>query len=251
MKAAIKFIMTAVGLLLIGLLLTVILLFTRFEGALQSGLTHQAGKILKCEVHLEGIRVDWTARSVVFKGLSLFNPEGFTDREAIRVGTMTVKVEPLTLFSKSPVLQQITLNDMRMHLQYTGENKSNLGALLTQARDYATSQDSGEVAIWGRRLKFNTIHLGASALATEGIEPAVAVATLETLPLTTENPNPDEVLTVARTFERILMDVVRQVQQTAGVSDALRIMLEPTPVPVAVPVPAPASASVPAPEGSA
>ena len=73
MKAALKFIMTAVGLLLIGLCLTTILLFTRFEGLLRDGLTHQAGRILHGEVRMEDIRFDWANQAIVFKGVSLLN----------------------------------------------------------------------------------------------------------------------------------------------------------------------------------
>lgn len=130
MKAALKFIMTLSGLILIGIAIGTVLLLTQFEGALRDGLTRKAGQILHADVHLEGVRFDWLEQALVFKGVSVFNPEGFTDREAIRIESLQVRPQLLTIFSRTPVMKEVSLHGAEVHLQYKAEGGTNLGAMM-------------------------------------------------------------------------------------------------------------------------
>ena len=143
MKAAIKFIMTLTGLLLIAINIGTVLLLTQFEGLLRQGITRQAGQILGSEVHLEGVRIDWSRQAIEFKGISVFNPEGFSDREAFRLESAWVYPQWLAIFSKTPVIDQVRIGEAQLQLQYDEAKGTNLGAMMERARDWADQQTRG------------------------------------------------------------------------------------------------------------
>ncbi len=226
MKAALKFIMTSVGLLLIGLCLATIMLFTRFEGLLRDGLTHQAGRILHGEVRLEDVRFDWANQTIVFKGVSLLNPEGFTDREALRIGFMRVTPEPLTLFSRTPGVAKISLEDIQLHLQYHTDGGTNLGTFLKYAGDWADKQERSEETVWGRPIRLNAIQTDDTAVDVEALTPAAKTYTQAVPAYTMESPGGEEAITGARTLHFMLQGFLDSLRQVDGLAPELKSVLE-------------------------
>jgi hypothetical protein len=224
-RAALKLIMTVVGLLLIGTFVALILLFTQFEELLRDGLTHQAGRILKCEVRLEGVRVDWTQQALVFKGFTLFNPEGFTDREALRIGTMTVKPEALSIFSKTPGVSRITVDDVRLHLQYKAGSGTNIGGLSEHARDWAEKQEVAEESVWGRRFKLKMIESAPIVVKIEGLIPPTPVVSLESPAFTVDAPGGGAAITGAKATQLLFRGMLGEIRRLDGVVDPLRGLL--------------------------
>jgi hypothetical protein len=224
-KAALKFIMTAVGLLLIGLFLAMVLLLTQFEGYLRDGLTHQAGRILQCEVHLEAVRLDWVEQALVFKGVSLFNPENFTDREAVGIGSMTIKPDALTLFSRTPGIAQIALQDVQVHLQYKAGTGTNLGALMGHAEDWAEKQEAAEKTVWGRRLKLREIQSGEVAVKAEGLIPPTPTVSLTVPPFSVEDPGGEVAITGAKAIHLMLRGLMHEVRRVDGIVQPLKELL--------------------------
>lgn len=226
MKAALKFIMTAVGLLLIGLCLTTILLFTRFEGILRDGLTHQAGRILHGEVRMEDIRFDWANRAIVFKGVSLLNPEGFTDREALRIGYLRVTPEPLTLFSRTPGVAKIVVEDIQLHLQYHADGKTNLGVFRTYADEWAIRQETSDETVWGRPIRLDRIETESTAVGIESLTPPADPYTQTVAAHALESPGGEEAITGARTIHLMLQGFIDALRETEGVPRELKSVLE-------------------------
>ncbi|MCF6284477.1 MAG: hypothetical protein L3K26_04745 [Candidatus Hydrogenedentes bacterium] len=225
MKAALKFIMTAVGLLLIGLFLAVVLLLTQFEEYLRDGLTHQAGRILQCEVHLEAVRLDWVEQALVFKGISIFNPESFTDREAVAIGSMTIKPDALTLFSRTPGIAQLALQDVQLHLQYKAGSGTNLGTLMDYARDWAEKQEAAEKTVWGRRLKLREIQSDEVAVKAEGLLPPTPVISLTMPPFSVEDPGGGAAITGAKAMHLVLRGLMREGRRVDGIVQPLKDLL--------------------------
>lgn len=226
MKAALKFIMTSVGLLLIGLCLGTILLFTRFEGLLRDGLTHQAGRILQGEVRLEDIRLDWANQAIVFKGVSLLNPEGFTDREALRIDFVRVTPEPLTLFSRTPGVANIALEGIELHLQYHTDGASNLGVLLKHAGSWAERQEQSDETVWGRPIELARIQAAEATVDVEALTSSSPPQTRSVPAYTMESPAPDGAITGARTIHLLLQGFLDSLRKVEGLPPALQSVLD-------------------------
>lgn len=225
MKAALKFIMTTVGLLLIGMFLFAVLLLTQFENYLRDGLTYQAGRVLQCEVHMEGVRLDWSKQALIFKGITLLNPEAFTDREAIRIGAMLIQPDPMTIFSKTPGVARIALRDVQVHLQYKLGTGSNIGALADHARVWSEMQDAEERPVWGRRLKLHNIQSDSVSVTAEGLVPPTPTIALTAAPFTIESPEGDASISGARIMYLLLRGLTYEIRQVDGIVPALKNLL--------------------------
>lgn len=225
MKAALKFIMTLAGLLLIGLNIGVMLLVTQFEGVLRGGLTHQAGKILGAEVRLEAVRLDWAEQALVFKGVTIFNPEGFTDRDALRVASLVVRPDPMSIFARTPAVRQVSLEGAEVHLQYKADNGSNLGAMLDHARAWTESQADGEKRVWGRHVNVRELRSDPVKLQVERIEPAAAPVSRTLEAFTIADPGGDEAVSGARVIHLVLKGLMKQLTAAQGLSAPVRELL--------------------------
>lgn len=225
MKAALKFIMTLVGLLLIAINIGVLLLITRFEGLLREGLTHQASQILNAEVHLEAVRIDWTEQALVFKGVSVFNPEGFTDREAIRIDALQVRPDLLTVFSKTPALREIVLHAAEVHLQYKPDAGTNLGAMMEQARQWSDQQVDGEKRVWGRPMSVAQMRSDTVALRVRSVEPASPELPLTLDAFAVDDPGKGQAVTGAGIIHLVIQNLMHRLTSLDGLSGPVQELL--------------------------
>lgn len=222
MKAAIRFILTTIGLLLIGAFIAAVLLLTQFEGTLRDLVTSRASRILGADVHLEGVRLDWARQGMVLKGVSVMNPEGFTDRTALRIESVSLEPDPLTLFSKTPRVKRVHAEGGVVHLQYKAGSGTNVGALMNQARAWAESQDADEKAVWGRRVKVHSIVSSNVDTRVESISPPTPAIPLAIEAFTLEDPGQGNPVSGARMVYLGLRGFLRQLSSLEGISATLR-----------------------------
>lgn len=225
MKSALKFIMTLTGLLLIGVNVAVVLLLTQFEGLLRDGLTHQAGQILDAEVHLEAVRIDWAEQALVFKGISIFNPEGFTDRDAVRIDTLWVRPDLLTVFGKTPVIREIVLQAAEVHLQYKPDIGANLGAMMEQARRWSEEQAEGEKLVWGRPMSVARLRSDPVTLLVQSVDPPSPEIPLTLEAFSVDDPGGGEPVSGARIIHLVLNNLMRRLTTLEGLSAPVKELL--------------------------
>jgi hypothetical protein len=217
LKAAIKFIMTLTGLLLIGANIGTVVLLTQFEGLLRTGITRQAGQILQGEVHLEAVRIDWSRQALEFRGISVFNPKGFIDREALRIGSAWVRPQWLAIFSRTPVIDQVVIREARIQLQYDEGLGTNLGAMMAHAQAWSDQQDRGEAWVLGRPVTIREIVCDPVSLTMNAF--------------TTANPAGEEAVSGARAIHLVLQGMAKQLGAIDGVVNFVKetVALEASP----------------------
>ena len=225
MKAALKFIMTLAGLVLIAANIGALLLLTRFEGLLRDGLTHQAGQILQAEVHLEAIRMDWSEQALVFKGVSVFNPAGFTDREALRIDSLWVRPNLMTVFAKTPLIDEILLEGSEVHLQLQPATGTNIGAMLNHARAWAEQQSGGEKRTWGRPVSVREIRSEPVSLEILRPENSSSGTSMAVAPFSQVDPAAGKTVSGARVLHLILRSLMKQLTVVDGLEEPVREFL--------------------------
>ena len=237
MKAAIKFIMTLTGLLLIGANIGTVLLLTQFEGLLRTGITRQAGQILQGEVHLEAIRIDWSRQALEFRGISVFNPKEFIDREALHIGSAWVCPQWLAIFSRKPVVDQVVIREARIQLQYNEGQGTNLGAMMAHAQAFADEQKRGEEWVLGRPVTIREIVCDPVELKVESMAPPQPPVSLTMNAFTIANPAGEEAVSGARAIHLVLQGMAKQLGAIDGVVNFVKetVALEASPA-VAEPV---------------
>lgn len=233
MRAALKFIMTLVGLLLIAANIGTVLLLTQFEGVLRSGITRQAGQILQGDVHLEAVRIDWSHQAVEFRGISVFNPEGFSDREAMSIESAWVRPQWLSIFARSPVIDQVSIHGAQIKLQYDQSRGTNLGAMVAHARDWADQQKRGEEWVLGRPVKIHEIACDTVQIEAESVTPPQPPVSLTMSPFTVANPSGEESVSGARAIQLVLQSMARQLGSLDGLFNFVRetVAVEANPAP--------------------
>lgn len=233
MKAAIKFIMTLAGLLLIGTHIGTVLLLTQFEGVLRSGITRQAGQILRADVHLEAVKIDWSRQALEFRGISVFNPEGFSDREALRIDSAWVRPQWLAIFARSPVIGQVVIRGARIQLQYDEGRGTNLGAMMAHARAWADQQNRGEEWILGRPVTIREIICDPVQIEAESVTPPQPPIALTMSAFTVANPAGEEAVSGARAIHLVLQSMATQLGSLDGLFTFVRetVALEASPAP--------------------
>jgi len=217
--------MTLVGLLLIGVNAGVVLLMTQFEGLLRDGLTHQATQILKADVHLEAVRIDWAEQALVFKGVSIFNPAGYTDREAVRIDTLWVRPDLRTIFAKTPTIREISLQAAEVRLQYKSGTGTNLGAMMEQARQWSDEQAEGEKWVWGRPMRVALMRSDPVNLSVRSIEPPSADTPLAFDGFSVEDPGGGAAVSGARVIHLVLKNLMRRLATLDGLAGPVQELL--------------------------
>jgi hypothetical protein len=233
LKAAIKFIMTLTGLLLIGVNIGTVVLLTQFEGLLRTGITRQAGQILQAQVHLETVRIDWSRQALEFRGISVFNPKGFVDRESLHIGSAWVRPQCLTIFSRTPIVDQVVIREARIQLQYDEGMGTNIGAMMAHAQAWTEQQERGEEWVLGRPVNIREIVCDPVELKVESIDPPQPPVSLTMNAFSIANPAGEEAVSGAHAIHLVLQSMAKQLGAIDGVVNFVKetVALEASPSP--------------------
>ncbi len=143
MKAAIKFIMTATGLLLIGIAVGIILLSTQLEGLATGQVERRMGNMLGTDVSVEKIRWAPLELGIALDQVTVFNPPAFKPEPAIYCESILIRFRPETVFSETPTIAKVSVEGMDLTLRY-GSEGANLLTLAGNARDFAEAEAARE-----------------------------------------------------------------------------------------------------------
>jgi len=93
-------------LLILGVILIVAVGFF-LDGAIKKGVETFGPQIAKVDIKLDGVSLSLLTGSGQIKGLVVGNPEGFKTPNAIRIGTASVSVAPVSVLSDKIVIKSI------------------------------------------------------------------------------------------------------------------------------------------------
>lgn len=137
MKAALKLGFTALGLFLIALGIGGLVVFTQAEKFASRSLSEILTDSFLAKAEVEKISLSPTNKAVVLHNVSLKNPEGFKEGKALTSRRVIVRFDPLSLLTRSPVIDQMTFIETEIFYRYELTEGTNIGRLQRQFERHA------------------------------------------------------------------------------------------------------------------
>lgn len=133
MKAVLKAIFIAVGLLLLILAAVAIVGATQADKIARERLQRTLSYVFKSEVTVEAVAIEPMRQALTVTGIRVANPPGFSAGAALALDRADVEVEARTLLTETPVVSNIVLSGVRVNLEYATDEGVNVAALLREA----------------------------------------------------------------------------------------------------------------------
>lgn len=134
MRAFVKFLLTAVGLVLISIGVVVIVLGLQAEKALKAGMERTLTHVFQAPVTIEDVNLSLADPAVHIKGIELANPDGFREDHALRFEVVEVRFNAASLLSRAPEITEVKLLGGHVNLRHELGEGTNLQCLIASAR---------------------------------------------------------------------------------------------------------------------
>ena len=158
MLGPIRFVMTATGLILIGLSVAAFAFSEKIESWCRARLQDRLARLYDTQVEIERFHFAPLELGAAAEGVTLYNPEGFPPGPAITIDRVVFRPDFRTLFSEQIALDEIILDNLRLDQPGRGRN---IEQLMANARN---AQDSEESGVEVRRVKCTGGAFGAITL---------------------------------------------------------------------------------------
>ena len=132
-----KKILLSIGIGLILLLVLAVLAVGLFlDGAVKRGVETIGSRLTRVDVRLESVSLSLLSGSGAIKGLVVGNPEGFKTPQAISVGSVSLALQPGSIFSDKVVIKSINLEAPEITFE-GGFGGNNLSTILANVKSSA------------------------------------------------------------------------------------------------------------------
>jgi len=133
MFAPIRFVMTGIGLALIGIAVAILAFSTTLERLAGRQLAERVRATSGVNVMLDAIRISPLQASLRLEGVKVENPEEWGKGTALELSAVRIRPDWKTLFSQTPTIREIRLEGAEAHLDYGLRRGTNIGAIIRAA----------------------------------------------------------------------------------------------------------------------
>lgn len=125
----------------------VFLLGSNLDSLVKAAIEKYGTESTKAKTTVASVRVSPQNGEGVLEGFVLGNPEGFSTPSAIKVGKITVKIEPKSILGNGPVMiDEILIDAPDVTYEVSKDGSSNLQKIQDNAASYAASLTGGKKA---------------------------------------------------------------------------------------------------------
>ncbi len=159
----IKGLLTFIGLVLVVTAVGLIIAATRFPGGAAFLAERGMGRVLGTQVRCGKVEcIPWRS-ALVLKDVRVFNGKPFEEDVAIRCEKIVVRLRPQTVFSETPVVTLLRLEDVAANLRYELETGTNLGLLARNASSFAQTHPTA------RQLQVEQMHCTGATMRLQAL----------------------------------------------------------------------------------
>lgn len=137
MKAALKFGLTALGLFLIALGIGGMVVYTQAEKFASRSLSEILTESFAADARVEKISIAPTQKALILHNFELKNPTGFKEGDAFKSRRVILRMDPFSLLSRTPVIEQATFLDSEVQYRYELAEGTNIGTLARRLENFS------------------------------------------------------------------------------------------------------------------
>lgn len=218
MRSFLKFLITALGLVLVLIGVGAVLAGLQAERTLKSGLERTLSYVFLAEATVETVDVAFLERSVEVKGLTLANPANFREGTAIQCDSIVATIDPRTLISDNPTITKVMLEGTTLNIRYELGDGTNLKQLAENAARLSGEEDA--TAPRGARRSFLIEELrceGAQVELSANVLPASSMS-MEVAPFVLADVGDDRPITTAELSVVVLRSFLRETMSFKGLA---------------------------------
>ncbi len=132
---------TAVVVVVVAVLLYVA---ASLDSLVKQGIETYGSRIVGAPVRVGSVEISLSSGRGTLRDLSISNPEGFSDGEALRLGEITLDIQPSSLTQGPLVIQEVKILAPEVNAEVSASGSTNIDELRRNLSAYAgTSSDGG------------------------------------------------------------------------------------------------------------
>ncbi len=90
--------------------------------------------VTKTDVQVDGVHIELTDGRGTIRGLTIDNPEGYSDQPVIRVGEVVLDIRPSSITEDVVIIEEIRIDGAQLNAEHRDMTRINLKTLLDQMR---------------------------------------------------------------------------------------------------------------------
>lgn len=180
MKSTIKFIFTAIGLVLILVGVAAVLVLGQAQDLLTKGVEQVVTEAFGASASVQSIALRPGRRVLVLRKFSLANPEGFAEGDALNCDRIELQIRPASLLRREPIIESISIEGADIHYLFKLGRGTNIGTL---AKNLSEKPDGSAATFKVERLTCTDakVHLSANFMPKNGVTLNVVTINLKNL----------------------------------------------------------------------
>ena len=114
------------------------------DSLVKQGIETYGSRIVGAPVRVGSVEISLSSGRGTLRELSVSNPEGFSNGDALRLAEITLDIQPSSLTQEPLVIQEITILGPRVNAEVSASGSTNIDVLRRNVSAYAgTSSDGG------------------------------------------------------------------------------------------------------------
>lgn len=175
LKAMLKGVTILTGLILIIVGVAALAVGLQANRVARAGTERLLEFVLLTDVEIDEASVWIPAQTLILSNVRIMNPEDFPSEVALRVGTLTVELDPRTVLSDAPHVKTLVMDDVALYLRHELLRGTNMKQLMTNAERFDRNLPGVDAALRHfvvDRLECTggRLHITSDILSASGLE---------------------------------------------------------------------------------
>jgi len=225
MLGTLRFIMTAIGLILIGIGVVGMLVLTQGNDFVCAELETRLSRLFGTKATIEELGVEWLDGAIALRGVTLENPEQFKEGPAVEIEEVVVAFNAATIFAPNPVIERLATKGTLINLRYQIGKGTNVGALLKHAQE-AGAEATGVPGVFHREVIVQRVDCQEAKVKLKNLILPTPPATLNVAPFTIEEVDASNPVRAGKVAAIFLRSVAREAITLKGMLGPVKNLLE-------------------------
>lgn len=162
--------------ILLGILIVVVLIaggafawvYIAGESTLRAAVERRAPEVFDARVELDAVRFRPFAGHAALRDLAIWNPQGFSEAQALDLGRVSTDLRPLSLFSDVVEIKEVRIDAPTLRIEPSQALRTNLQALYKNVQEFVGAPAEPRPAEKGKAVKIDNFYLTDAVVVIGG-----------------------------------------------------------------------------------